>query len=179
MRFHATPDFREFDQCVARTKNELAHQLRQGVTGAGAEVVAHVRSNAPFKDRTGALRRGVHVERTTATPRSVDAWVVSPQYYAAYVEFGTRPHEIWPKAPHGTRKAKRRPNQSAREASDIGTHRVALRWYVGGRPVFARMVNHPGSKPYPFMQPARDYAQQWLVMELDEGFYRLQAIWNR
>jgi hypothetical protein len=178
MNFNSTVDLTEFDRCVQRTKRELAHQISEGVTGAAAQAVAHVRSRAPFRDRTGALRRGVHVERSTSSPRLAQAWFVSPQHYAIYVEEGTSAHDIWPKAPHGTRGARLQKGQSARDKSDIGTHRVALRWYVGSRPVFASMVHHPGSKPYPFMQPARDFAQQWLTAELDRGFYRLQTIWS-
>ena len=178
MRLTATVDLTEFDRCVGRTKRELAHQMTDGVTGAASKAVAHVKSRAPFRDRTGALRRGVHVERSHSGPRSAEAWFVSPQHYARYVEEGTRAHDIWPKAAHGTRKAHLRSGQSARDASDIGTHRIALRWYVGSRPVFARMVHHRGSKPYPFMQPASVFAHQWLIEHFDRGFYRLQYLWN-
>jgi HK97 gp10 family phage protein len=50
--------------------------------------------------------------------------------YAPYVEFGTQPHVI---------KAK---------------NAQALVFKVGGKTVFARQVNHPGTKARPFVRPA-------------------------
>jgi len=51
--------------------------------------------------------------------------------YAPYVEFGTKPHEIKPKNAGGV-----------------------LVFNVGGRKVFAKKVNHPGTKAQPFVRPA-------------------------
>jgi hypothetical protein len=48
-----------------------------------------------------------------------------------YVLNGTRPHRIFPRKPGGV-----------------------LRFTVGGRVVYARYVNHPGSKANPFLQKA-------------------------
>lgn len=53
--------------------------------------------------------------------------------YSAYVEFGTRPHEIRPKSSDGV-----------------------LRFKVNGNDVYARVVNHPGTKAQPFVRPAFD-----------------------
>lgn len=50
--------------------------------------------------------------------------------YAGYVNDGTRPHDIRPR--------------NAR----------ALRFRVGGRTVFARVVHHPGTRPRPFLDRA-------------------------
>lgn len=47
-------------------------------------------------------------------------------FYGFYVRSGTRPHVIRP------------------------VRAKALRFFVGGRPVFARRVNHPGTKPNPY-----------------------------
>ena len=48
--------------------------------------------------------------------------------YGIYMELGTRAHII------RARRAK------------------VLRWYVGGKPVFAKQVRHPGTKPYLFVK---------------------------
>lgn len=53
--------------------------------------------------------------------------------YASYVEFGTQPHEIRPKKPDGV-----------------------LRFKVNGQWVYAKVVNHPGTKAQPFVRPAFD-----------------------
>jgi hypothetical protein len=50
--------------------------------------------------------------------------------YAAYVELGTRPHVILPR------------------------NAQALRWYGPDGAVFAKRVNHPGTKPEPFLRRA-------------------------
>ena len=50
---------------------------------------------------------------------------------ASYVMNGTRPHEIRPRRPGGV-----------------------LRFTTGGRTVFARRVDHPGTKPNPFLWKA-------------------------
>jgi HK97 gp10 family phage protein len=55
--------------------------------------------------------------------------------YAAYVEFGTAPHEIRPKKPNGV-----------------------LRWQQNGQIYYARVVHHPGTKPQPFV---RDSFEAW------------------
>lgn len=56
--------------------------------------------------------------------------------YAAYVEFGTAPHDIRPKSPNGT-----------------------LRWTKNGQVFYARVVHHPGTKPQPFV---RDSFEAWV-----------------
>lgn len=52
-----------------------------------------------------------------------------------YLVNGTRPHMIFPRRPGGV-----------------------LRFTVGGRVVYARFVNHPGTRPDTFMQDALRFA---------------------
>jgi hypothetical protein len=51
--------------------------------------------------------------------------------YAVYVEFGTAPHIITPKKKGGT-----------------------LHWKSDNKDVFAKKVNHPGTRPQPFIRPS-------------------------
>ena len=75
---------------------------------------------------TGELRRSLAIRVEG------DKVIIGPNVpYAPYVEFGTRPHEIRPKSPGGT-----------------------LAFTVNGKPVFAKVVNHPGTKAQPFVRPA-------------------------
>ena len=48
--------------------------------------------------------------------------------YGLYVEFGTPPHIIRPK------------------------NKKSLKWTVGGKDVFAKIVHHPGTRPQPFIR---------------------------
>lgn len=79
-----------------------------------------------FKNQTGNLRRSIQKQ----IKRPASAVIFTDEKYAPYVEEGTRPHVITPK------------------------NKKFLAFKSGGRMVFAKKVNHPGSKPYPFFRPA-------------------------
>lgn len=131
------------DRLVAdaeKVGGELPGLMRQAM----AKSVTMVKNSArevrtdSFKNQTGTLRRSITGEVQSASRGRV--YVASPANYGIYVEEGTRPHVITPK---GGKKF--------------------LAFKVDGRVVFARRVNHPGSKPYPFMEPAfRDNAPKIL-----------------
>ena len=75
--------------------------------------------------KTGNLARSIQLGSVSATA----AETIATADYAAAVETGTRPHEIRPR------------------------RRKALRWMDGGRPRFAKRVQHPGTRAQPFMLP--------------------------
>lgn len=77
------------------------------------------------KVKTGNLRRTIRPGRASAQGFET----VATAGYAAPVEFGTKPHPIVPRS------------------------RKVLRFKVGGREVFAKRVNHPGTRAQPFMRP--------------------------
>lgn len=79
---------------------------------------------------TGRLRASIRIEsRRTFAFRSVFT-VGSDVEYAGFVNDGTRPHIIRPR------------------------NAQALRFRVGGRVVFARVVHHPGTRARPFLDRA-------------------------
>ena len=79
---------------------------------------------------TGRLRASIRVEaRRTATLRSRFT-IGSDVEYAAFVNDGTRPHIIRPR------------------------NAQVLRFVVGGRVVFAKVVHHPGTRARPFLDQA-------------------------
>lgn len=81
--------------------------------------------------RTGNLGRRIKEgEIRTVRPRVVSGSVGDDAHYAAPVHEGARPHVIRPK------RAK------------------ALRFEIGGRVVFARLVRHPGMRGRPFLRNA-------------------------
>lgn len=93
--------------------------------------------------KTGNLSRSIHVASVSAT----EATVVAATNYAAFVEFGTQPHEITPKA----RKA-------LRFAASAAGRRLSGSPRVGADVVFATKVHHPGTRPHPFLLPAAQKA---------------------
>lgn len=79
---------------------------------------------------TGRLRASIRVESRRSLGFRTIYTVGSDVEYAAMVNDGTRPHVIRP------RRAQ------------------VLRFQVGGRVVFARVVNHPGTRARPFLDRA-------------------------
>lgn len=87
--------------------------------------------------KTGTTGRSIHLASATAERATVTASAAAP-----FLEFGTRPHVITPKAARALRWA----------ASPAG-RRLTGSPRKGAAVVFATRVNHPGTKPYPFMVP--------------------------
>ena len=97
------------------TQNVLIHSANY--------IKADMEARVPV--RTGTLRQSIEVKV------SHDKVVIGPNTdYAAYVEFGTKPHTIYPK------------------------NKKALVFVVNGNKVFAKKVNHPGTKAQPYVRPA-------------------------
>lgn len=78
--------------------------------------------------KTGALRQSIHEEPVQHNP--LIGRVLVGQKYGRDLEYGTRPRTITP------------------------VRAKMLAFSVGGSMVFARSVNHPGTKPQPFLVPA-------------------------
>ena len=95
--------------------------------------------------KTGNLGRSIHIGAVTPTR----AETIASASYAAYVERGTRPHEIRPRNRKALRWA-----ASAADARLTGTPRA------GGRVRFAKRVQHPGTRARPFMVPGAQKAVQ-------------------
>lgn len=93
----------------------------------------------------------------------IEATVVVTASYAAAVELGTRPHLIRP-----------RPGRVGRNGRPAalawgGARRLSGSLRSGARPeFFARWVNHPGTRPRPFLRPAAEEAlhEEGLVDEI-------------
>lgn len=86
--------------------------------------------------KTGHLGRSIVPGQVTKTHATVEARTP----YAATVELGSRPHIIRPRR--------------AKVLAWGGTRRLSGTLASGSRPThFARLVHHPGTKPYPYLLP--------------------------
>lgn len=104
-------------QSEITTQNVLLHSANY--------IKADMEARAPV--RTGRMRQSIEIKVMNEGVR------IGPTTdYAAYVEYGTKPHEIRPK------------------------NKKALRFRMGNTLVFAKKVNHPGTKAQPFVRPAFD-----------------------
>jgi hypothetical protein len=173
------------------TDRSRYNELRRETIRVLGERTRHVVGEALIAGANYARSRHVHKKRTgEATGAKLYAYITRGDQYGAegelrndanhagYIEYGTPPHQIWPKEGHGF-VGPLKPSQGRRAIDDIGTHRIMLRWYVGGVAVFARMVNHPGTQPMPFMQPAANYAADLIRHETENvTFVAAAALWD-
>lgn len=98
-------------------------------------IAAQARQDVPVK--TGNLGRSIQEDPIRFTgPFRVETGVTATANYAKFVHDGTRPHVIRPK--------------NAR----------FLVFEAGGRTVFAKSVNHPGTRARPFLRNAANIVAQ-------------------
>lgn len=128
-------DLQKFlDQLPAK----LERNIMRSALRAGANVLkAQALANVPVK--SGDLRRSLKVG-TNARGGVVTATVRTKLFYARFVEYGTKAHNI-----------------KARRAKAL--HVAA--W-------FGLSVSHPGSRPRPFLRPALDVAAGAAVIAVGE-----------
>jgi len=167
MRIEGTDDL---IRLYAETRRLIADEgVRFAVVDGVREGAHEARTNHRFKNRTGRLERGIYGRTTNRGPDFCNGEIGSTEAYSSFVENGTRPHVIRPKEGHGF-KGPLKEGQSRRAATDIGTHRVALRWVDGGRTVFARVVHHPGTQPQPFMSLAYFKCERVMLATIERAF---------
>ncbi len=107
--------------------------------------------------KTGNTGRSIHLVSATAQKAVTEAGGA-----ASYLEFGTKPHTITPKAA-----------KALRFAASPGGARLSGAPRKGAAVVFAKVVHHPGTKPYPFMVPGAVAAVQ------QAGVEPIIALWDK
>lgn len=122
-----TVDGSAFRQSLGALSLDLDRAAADALEDAVREAEQHAFATRLFNDQTQRLRSSTKgtIDRGKLTARLRNA-----TKYAAYVEEGTRPHEI-----------------RARRAR-------VLAFQVGGQTVYRARVMHPGTKPRPFMRQA-------------------------
>jgi hypothetical protein len=112
----------------ANLNRTLTNASRTELKEAGRQVVNRAKVLAPVD--TGRLRSSIRAGSPRIFSFRGSLTVGSDLEYAAAVNDGSKPHKIFPK------------------------NAKALRFRVGGRVVFARVVNHPGTKGTHFLDRA-------------------------
>jgi hypothetical protein len=100
--------------------------------------------------KTSTLGRSIHLTTVTATA----ATTVASANYAAHVEYGTKAHVIKPR----NKKALRFPAGGTSTTLSGRVRTGELRRLGKGAYVFSKGVQHPGTKPQPFMRPGAEAA---------------------
>lgn len=103
-------------------------ESRQTLRRRAPQVLRRARILAPVD--TGRLRSSGEIVYSSFFGFRPKATIVFRVEYAEYVNNGTRPHVIRPR------------------------NAQALRFRIGGRVVYAKVVNHPGTKARPFLDRA-------------------------
>jgi hypothetical protein len=99
--------------------------------------------------KTGTTGRSIHVASVSSTSVTVEAG-----FGAVFLEEGTKPHMITPKAKLALRWA-----TSSSKGFRLSGRPSSAKGNVVGY-AFAKIVHHPGTKPYPFLMPGARTAVQ-------------------
>lgn len=180
--FTCTVDLSAFKRASKLSLETIHFGVRDAARNAAEEGAQHAKDVGRFKDRTGNLRSSIVAEFMSSNVSSAKWMILSGAKYSVFVEYGTKSHEIWPKAGHGLKGPVR--NGQTRRATGRGPHEYvvgrgrALRWVNGGVTHFAAHVHHPGSAAYPFMGPACLKAEAVLYRDLELIGDKLTRIWR-
>jgi hypothetical protein len=110
-------------------RTAISHAAHDAIEAAVNVGESIAQSSKLFKNQTGATRASIKGTVFAASGQVVAGGV------ARFLENGTRPHDI------------------------VARAGGVLAFRVNGAMVFTRRVHHPGTAPRPFMQVARDVAQ--------------------
>ena len=146
----------ELRAMIAEGDRELAKLCERSVQKAVDAGVATAKSTKKYTDRTGNLTRSIDGRVTSVGERSATGVFEATAPHAIYVDGGTKPHVIRPKnGPYLVFPGK------------------------GGGMVFAREVNHPGTKPEWFFERGAEAAERVLEASVDEGITHIETVMTR
>lgn len=176
--FTCSVDTSGYQALVKKTINTIQTGVYAAARIAAQHGAAHARAVGSFKDQTGNLRKGIKAKYVSSNQYGAKWAIVSTEKYSNFVEWGTAPHDIHPKAQNGFSGPTRK-GQSRRADNDVGVGRGhALRWKVGGVNHFARMVHHPGSRSHPFMWPGMFKAEASLRRSMGVIVEHVSRMWH-
>ena len=108
---------------------QIVSHARRRMARLQRRTATQARQDVPV--RTGHLGQSISEGNIrTVGPRTVEGSVTASARYALYVHQGTSPHIIRPK------------------------NAQALRFEIGGRTIYTKLVRHPGTKARPFLRNA-------------------------
>jgi len=136
----ASADIYKLAEALRKSGKDAEATTQEVLIRSANYLLTEMQVRAPVD--SGALRAslGVRVEGDNRI-------IIGPDVpYAGFVEFGTKPHKIKPKSPGGV-----------------------LAFQAGGSTVFARVVNHPGTKAQPFVQDSFDAWAKSVGPEIEQA----------
>lgn len=125
--------------------DSFRRNLRLAVKDSTEKVAEYARENHRFTSRSGNLERAVDTRFSNHGLVGTVFLNKNRAPYGPFVHAGTKPHTITPK------------------------NRRALRWVSGNRFIFAKQVNHPGTREDPFLYEALDN-QREVISKIFENY---------
>jgi hypothetical protein len=146
------PDAQKFDRAVGVAMTVVVMDTVTTVTRV-------MRSQHRWQDRTGATRASIQGSFRVVAKGATGT--ITAGANAIRLNDGTPPHRI---APKGGAAA------AAFGAGAVIGMKKALKFQIDGRTMFRRAVNHPGTKPDPFLDHAAAVAEEDFFAKFDAVF---------
>lgn len=142
---------------------QLRRRLEAVQEVAGRPLLGRVQLKATRYAKSNVHRRTGHLGRSIRPGSLTDSYTIvrADANYAAYEEFGTRPHTIRPR------------NGKTLSWPAAGSARLSGSVKRGGSRIYAKVVHHPGTKPHPFLVPGAKQA-----VEEEVGAEVIVKAWN-
>jgi hypothetical protein len=173
----------EFMRGWTAIRLNLVQGIHDGVHLGCTEGAAEALATRRWKDRTGQTRAATTGFIAERTDRGASGWIQCLVNWASFLEEGTVPHLIWPKAAWGAPISSLKPHQT-RRARGKGPHEHIvgrgrfLRWKdEAGDQHFARVVHHPGTAADGFIGRGVQKAERVILRELEIAAGRAQHRW--
>ena len=145
-------DTAAFEKEFTALRAELHDESRQEWVETGNEAVRWMRGNG-YREHSGELSRSMISNPSERGYCDFASEISAQASYALWVNNPTRPHVI--EAKRGRVDVNIRKGKDGKLVAKTKTRSDGarmLRWYVNGRPVFARRVRHPGTKGAYFLE---------------------------
>lgn len=133
--------------------NIIRDGAAQGVIRGVREGVNEAKTNHTFRNQTGELEESIEGNALGWQGDTFKGVMRAKAKHASFVEGGTTAHMI------------------------VGNLNLSFVWK--GEPVIFRYVNHPGTKPMPFMGLAYNKAERVIIREIELSVERAQARLDR
>lgn len=117
------------------------------------EATLWIRANHGYTDRTRDLTESIRWRPVSVTDTKTECQIVAggrKAPYAVIINDGSRPHKI------------------------VG--KPVLRFESGGNTIYARSVNHPGTRPYGFMSQCYDKAARLADVKLRDLAAKIESL---
>lgn len=153
----------EVQAALKTASAEKIAQIRNCVNAAALNVQGRARKNAPVN--LGFLRSQIRVSFPVAASPVIISEVISGAPYSEAVEYGTKPHDIYP------RNAKTLAGRASRYKGTLnpyGSGQLPQKSKDGSYAVFGKHVHHPGTKAHPYMYPALEAERPVFLRGVEE-----------